>query len=200
MASRDKRVDAYIAKAKPFAQPILKHLRAVVHDACPDVEETIKWGMPFFEYHGTLCHLAAFSKHASFGFWKGKLLLGAKTKNAEAMGDFGRITSLADLPSKARIRDLVKQAMKLNEAGVKRVAYRPSAPKKAVRVPKDLSDALKKNAKAAATFKAFPPSHRREYIEWITEAKAEATRARRLATTLEWLSEGKPRNWKYMRG
>ena len=199
MPSKDARVDAYIAKAKPFAQPILRHLRTVVHDACPEVRETIKWGMPFFEYHGTLCHLASFTQHASFGFWKGKLLLGGKTKNAEAMGDFGRITSLEDLPPKARIRDLVKQAMKLNETGVKRVAYRPAAPKREVRAPTDLSDALKRNAKAAAVFKGFSPSHRREYIEWITEAKTAPTRAKRLATTLEWLAEGKVRNWKYMR-
>jgi hypothetical protein len=199
MPSKDTRIDAYIAKAQPFAQPILRHLRAVVHDACPDVQETIKWGMPFFEYHGTLCHLASFKAHASFGFWKGKLLLGAKTKNTEAMGDFGRITSLGDLPPKARIKALVKQAMQLNESGVKRVAYRPTAKKPAVRTPKDLSEALKKNTKAAAAFNAFSPSHRREYIEWITEAKTAPTRAKRLATTLEWLAEGKARNWKYMR-
>ena len=199
MAGRDVRIDAFIARAQPFARPILTHLRAVVHDACPEVVETIKWGMPFFEYEGTLCHMAAFKQHCAFGFWKGKLLLGASSRNAEAMGDFGRITVLTELPTRARIKDLVKQAMRLNASGTKRTPRSKAASKPSARVPKDLRDALARNRKAAEHFKAFPPSYRRDYIEWLTEAKTEATRARRLATAMEWVAEGKSRNWKYMK-
>lgn len=198
MAKKDPRIDAYIAKAQPFAQPILKHLRAVVHAACPAAEERIKWSHPHFDYHGAMmCSMASFKAHAVFGFWKGPQLLGAASQDSGAMGDFGRIESMADLPSKARLTQLIKAAMKLNEAGVKRVVRKKSAPKKPLPVPKDLADALSRDAKAKATFDGFSPSNRREYIEWITEAKAVATRERRLATTLEWLAEGKSRNWKY---
>lgn len=200
MAKKDPRIDAYIAKAQPFAKPVLRHLRRLVHEACPETEETIKWSFPHFDYRGQmLCAMASFKAHMSFGFWKGSQLLGASSKNAEAMGDFGRITSLESLPSDARIKALVKAAMKLNDEGVKRVVRKKTAPKKAAIVPRDLAAALATDAKAAVAFEAFSPSHRREYIEWITEAKAAATRERRLATTLEWLAEGKPRNWKYMK-
>ena len=200
MAKKDPRIDAYIAKAQPFAQPILKHLRAVVHAACPAVEETIKWSHPHFDYQGAMmCSMASFKAHAVFGFWRGPQLLGAASKNSGAMGDFGRIESLADLPSKVQLTKLIKAAMKLSESGVKRVARKKAPPKKPLPVPKDLAQALGRDAKAKATFDGFSPSNQREYIEWITEAKAAATRERRLATTLEWLGEGKTRNWKYER-
>jgi hypothetical protein len=200
MPSKDRRIDAYIAKAQPFAQPILRHLRAIVHEACPEVEETIKWGFPHFDHRGAMmCSMAAFKQHAVFGFWRGPQLVGAASRNGEAMGDFGRITSMDDLPSRTRLKALVKQAMKLNEAGVKRVARKQAAPKKPVVPPPDLVAALDVDRRARATFAAFPPSQRREYVEWITEAKTAATRERRLATAVEWMSEGKPRNWKYMR-
>jgi hypothetical protein len=199
VAKKDPRIDAYIAKAQPFAKPILKHLRAIVHEACPEVEETIKWSFPHFDYRGEMmCSMAAFKAHCAFGFWRGPQLVGPASRNGEAMGDFGRIASLDELPSKTRLKALVKAAMKLNEAGVKRVARKRGAPKPPAVVPKDLAAALANDAKARATFDAFPPSQRREYIDWITEAKTAATRERRLATTLEWLAEGKPRNWKYM--
>lgn len=198
MGKRDQRVDTYIAKAPPFAKPILTTLRAVVHEACPGAVETIKWRMPFFEYEGALCHMAAFKQHCVFGFWKGKLLLGVSSRNAEAMGDFGRITALADLPATARIQRLVKQAMKLNERDVKRVPRRP-APKKEPPVPRDLAAALVKHKKAGITFLAFPPAQRREYIEWLEEAKTATTRQRRLDQAIEWMAEGKSRNWKYMK-
>lgn len=198
MAKKDPRIDAYIAKAQPFAQPILKHLRAVVHAACPAAEETIKWSHPHFDYQGgMMCSMASFKAHAVFGFWRGPQLLGAASKNSGAMGDFGRIQSMADLPSKAQLTKLIKAAMKLSETGVKRVARKKAPPKKPLPVPKDLADALGRDARARATFQGFSPSNQREYIEWITEAKAAATRERRLATTLEWLVEGKTRNWKY---
>lgn len=198
MAMRDPRIDAYIEKAQPFARPILAHLRTIVHAACPEVEETIKWSFPHFDYRGgMMCAMASFKAHCTFGFWNGSLLLAADSRNAEAMGDFGRIKALSDLPSKARIAGLVKQAMRLNEAGVKRVARKVPAPKKPVRVPADLAAALARKPAAAAAFKGFSPSARREYVEWITEARTATTRERRLATAVAWITEGKRRNWKY---
>ena len=198
MASRDERIDAYIAKGWAFAVPILGHLRAIVHAACPEVEETIKWSFPNFMYRGSiLCSMAAFKAHCAFGFWRGRQLAGVTDQHGAVMGDFGRIESMKDLPSKARLMALVKAAMRLNEAGVKRVPKKKAAARKPLPVPKDLAAALGRDAKAKRTFDAFSPSHRREYIEWITEAKTDATRERRLATTLEWLAEGKSRNWKY---
>lgn len=197
MANHDPRVDAYIAKAAPFAQPILEHLRAVVHGACPGVEETLKWSSPHFLYKGMLCGMTAFKQHVAFGFWLGKRV--ADTGNEEAaMGQFGRIATLADLPSKRELTTLVKKAVALNEAGTKLpTRTRDGKPKPPVEVPDDLAAALARNRKARATFDAFSASHRREYVEWISEAKREETRAKRLATTLEWLAEGKSRNWKY---
>lgn len=198
MTAPDPRIDAYIKNAQPFARPILAHLRAVVHAACPDAEETMKWSFPHFDYRGAmLCSMASFKAHCSFGFWNGQALLKAESRNAEAMGDFGRITALTDLPSKARITALIKQAMKLSEAGVKRVARKTPKPRTPARVPADLAAALAATAGATAEFDEFSPSARREYIEWITEAKAAATRARRIGTAVEWISEGKRRNWKY---
>lgn len=204
MGTRDPRVDAYIARSADFAKPILTHLREVVHAACPDVEETIKWSFPNFTYKGMLCSMASFKQHCSFGFWKGALVVGTPGSDGDgerAMGQFGRITALSDLPSKKVLTGYIKEAMRLNEAGVKSpTRSKPKAKaKKELPVPDDLTKALGKNKKALATFENFSPSHRREYIEWITEAKAEDTRNRRLATAVEWMAEGKPRNWKYMK-
>ena len=200
MATRDPRIDAYIEKSADFAQPILRHIRDVVHAACPDVEETMKWSFPHFMYKGMLCGMSAFKQHAAFGFWKGKLIVDDAGNSVEdAMGQFGRITRIADLPPKKTLSAYVKKAMAFNDAGVKSPTRVKSAkPKPEATVPDDLAAALKKNAKARKTFAAFSPSARREYIEWITEAKRETTRVQRLATTLEWLAEGKQRNWKYM--
>ncbi|HSM14866.1 MAG TPA: YdeI/OmpD-associated family protein [Thermoanaerobaculia bacterium] len=195
MGTRDPRVDAYIAKAAPFAQPILEHLRGLVHRGDPAITETIKWGMPSFEHGGIVCHMAAFKAHVAFGFWRAGLV-GSTGREQEAMGQFGRIATLDDLPADRTVVALVKKAAALNEKGAPK-ATKPKRPKPELPVPKDLAAALRKNAKARKTFEGFPPSHRREYVEWITEAKTDATRARRLATTLEWLAEGKPRNWKY---
>jgi len=195
MGKRDPRVDAYIAKSAPFAKPILEHIRETVHAAWPEIEETIKWSMPFFDYKGPVCQMAAFKAHCALGFWKGSLILGKTEKQDEAMGQMGKITSISDLPSKREIARLVKAGAALNEAGV--VVKRKPAAKKSLEIPDDLAAALKKNAKARATFEAFSASHRREYIEWIVEAKREETRSRRLAQAIEWLAEGKARNWKY---
>lgn len=199
MGTRDPRVDAYIAKSADFAQPILTHLRDVVHDACPDVQETMKWSMPFFDYHGVMCNMAAFKQHATFGFWKGKHIPGlAPNSNSggDSMGNLGRLTSLKDLPSRKVLAGYVKEAMRLNEEHVPATKAK-KAPKPEAGTPPDLAAALKKNRKAAATFEGFPPGQRREYVNWITEAKREETRAKRVAQAVEWLAEGKKRNWKY---
>ncbi|HVS95118.1 MAG TPA: YdeI/OmpD-associated family protein [Puia sp.] len=204
MAATDKRIDAYIAKSADFAQPILNHLRSLVHKACPDATETIKWGMPFFETNGSiLCNMAGFKQHCSFGLWNAPLLkdpegiLRVKEKNA--MGHFDRITSLKDLPADKILVSYLKEAAQLNAQGVKKPAPAKKAPKPELPVPAELASALKKNRKAKLAFEGFPPSHRREYIEWITEAKTDATREKRIATTIEWLEEGKSRMWKYQK-
>jgi uncharacterized protein YdeI (YjbR/CyaY-like superfamily) len=195
MGKRDPRHDVYIAPPPPPPKPILKHLREVVHKGCPDVEETIKWSMPHFDYKGPLAGMAAFKAHCAFGFWKGSLIVpGSK----EAMGQFGCITKLSDLPKDSVLVGYVRKAAKLNEAGVK-IPRPVKHEKKEIRMPADLAAALKRNAKARKTYEAFRPSHQREYLEWITEAKAESTRKKRLDTAIEWMAEGKPRHWKYQK-
>jgi hypothetical protein len=196
MGTKDPRVDAYIEKAQPFARPILRHLRKVVHAGCPGAEETMKWSFPHFDYKGIFCGMASFKAHCTFGFWKASLLEGLGGVDKDAMGQFGRITSLGDLPPEKKLIALVKQAAKLNDEGIKpRRAERKSKPP--LTPPDDFIAALKKNKKAQTAWDAFSPSHRREYLEWILEAKQPATRDRRIATTLEWVSEGRGRNWKY---
>jgi uncharacterized protein YdeI (YjbR/CyaY-like superfamily) len=203
MATTDKRIEAYIAKSAEFAQPILTHLRQQIHKACPDVTETIKWGMPFFEYNGSpLCNMAAFKQHCSFGFWNAGKMKDAndtlQLKDRGAMGNFDRITSVKDLPADKTLSAYIKEAVSLIEKGIKKTAPKKT-PKPELPVPPELTAALKKNKKAQTTFEAFSPSHRREYIEWITEAKTDATREKRIATTVEWLTEGKQRMWKYQK-
>ncbi|TKR34238.1 hypothetical protein FCE95_04060 [Luteimonas gilva] len=201
MASRDPRIDAYIAKSAEFARPILERAREVVHEACPQVEEAIKWGMPTFLYDGAiLCGMAAFKQHASFGFWKHARVMGEDNPR-DGMGSYGKITRLSDLPPKRQLVADIKKAVRLQKEGAKTPGPRKtSAPKPPPETPPDLAAALKKNAKARATFEGFAPSHKREYIEWITEAKREETRARRLAQAVEWLAEGRQRHWKYQNG
>ena len=200
MATKDPRIDAYIAKSAGFAKPILKHLRKVVHAGCPQVVETIKWSMPHFDHKGVMCGMAAFKEHCAFGFWKADLILD-RDKQAEksGMGSFGCIKSLKDLPSEKTLIGYVKKAAALNEAGIK-VPGRAQPKKRApIPVPDYFAAALKKNPKAGKAFESFSPSHRREYLEWITEAKREETRQARMATSIKWLAEGKARNWKYQR-
>jgi uncharacterized protein YdeI (YjbR/CyaY-like superfamily) len=202
MGTKDKRVDAYIAKAGDFAQPILKHLRQVVHKACPEEEETIKWGHAGFMYHGILCMMASFKAHCAFVIWKFERMpdkfKALPQIERTAMGHLGRITSRKDLPSDKLLTGLLKEAMKLNAAGVKS-GPKPKSPKKKLVVPDYMLAALRRNKKALATFEELSDSHKREYVEWITEAKTAPTRDRRMETTVEWLSEGKSRNWKYVK-
>jgi uncharacterized protein YdeI (YjbR/CyaY-like superfamily) len=190
-------VDAYIARSAPFAQPILEYIRSVVHEACPDVEETVKWSMPHFMYHGILGGMSAFKAHCAFGFWKRGLVVPEQEK--AAMGQFGRIESVKDLPPRRKFVGYVKKAMKLNEEGVAAPRATRAITKKPLPLPPELARALGRSRKARATFDGFPPSQRREYIEWITEARREETRARRVAQAVEWMAEGKVRHWKYQK-
>lgn len=200
MNKQDPRIDAYIAKAAPFAQAILQHIRKLVHKACPDITETMKWSFPHFEYKGVVCSMAAFKQHCAFGFWKASIMKDPnkimQIKDRGAMGHFDRITTVTDLPADKIMIAYIKEAVQLNENGIKLPAKTKTTQKEIV-VPADIIAALKKNSKVKKVFEAFSPSHQKEYIEWITEAKTEPTRIKRLNTMLEWLEEGKDRNWKY---
>jgi uncharacterized protein YdeI (YjbR/CyaY-like superfamily) len=200
MATTDRRIDAYIAKARPFAQPILKRIRNAVHAGCPGVTETIKWSMPAFEYKGPLVGMAAFKAHCGLAFWKASLMktIPRALRSRDAMGQFGRFESIDDVPSERALVQMVTEAVALNEAGAK-VARKRGAPKPPPKAPADLMAALRKQAKALASWKTFPPSHQREYVVWITEAKTPETRTRRLETAVAWIAEGRGRNWKYER-
>jgi uncharacterized protein YdeI (YjbR/CyaY-like superfamily) len=199
MGRKDSRVDAYIDRSAAFAQPILKHFRKIVHKGCPAVEETIKWQFPHFDYKGPMCSMAAFKSHCAFGFWKASLIFDSKGKDEEAMGHFGRIMSIADLPGEKKLLGYVRKAVGLNDAGVKLPRRSKPREKKTLIVPSDLRVALAKNPKARKAFENFSDSNKRDYIEWITEAKRAETRSRRLQTAVEWIAEGKIRNWKYAR-
>lgn len=191
---RNPKIDDYIANSADFAQPILTKLRALVHQTHPDIEETLKWGMPNFEYKGLLFNMAAFKQHCSFGFWKQKLIKGLD-RNEEGMGSFGKIKSLKDLPNDEVILMLMKEAVLLNEHGIK--IPKKEKDKREIVVPHELENALNKQPKAKEVFDNFSYSHKKEYVEWITEAKREATKSKRIEQTIMWLIEGKHRNWKY---
>ena len=199
MAKTDPRIDAYIAKAAPFAQPILQHVRKLVHRGCPEVQETIKWSMPHFDYRGIMLGVAAFKEHCSIGFWKGELILGKHAGSDGGMGHFGKITRLKDLPSDNRFIEYVRKAAELNEQGIKKPAdVKPRSARPELTIPECLQEALRKNRKAAATFERFSYTNKKEYIDWLAEAKREETRSQRLQTAIAWLAEGKVRNWKYL--
>lgn len=201
---KDQRIDANIAKSAEFARPIMRHLRKLIHEACPDVTETIKWGMPYFDYKGSvLCSFAAFKNHMVFGFWKESLMSDPHKlfgrKENEAMGSLGQIKSMEDLPSDKILIAYIKEAMKLNEEGKKLPQKTPSQKQQELKVPDYLMAAIRKNKKALETFANFSYTNKKEYVEWITEAKSDETRERRMETAVEWMSEGKIRHWKYMR-
>jgi uncharacterized protein YdeI (YjbR/CyaY-like superfamily) len=199
MAKTDSRVDAYIAKSADFAKPILNHLRELAHTACPEVEETLKWAMPHFLHKGILFGMAAFKRHCMLHFWKGNLILDKAARKSHEGGtwQFDRITALSDLPGDRILLGYIKKAVELNEAGIKKEAPKHKARKELV-VPDYFIAVLKKHPKAREAFEKFSYSHKKEYVEWITEAKREETRQKRMQTTIEWLTKGKSRNWKYM--
>ncbi len=203
MSKYDPRVDAYIAKTADFAKPIMTHLRELVHTTCPDVEEAWKWSFPCFMYEGAmLCSMAAFKAHCSFGFWKASLLPDPDNLFADTgkvgMGHLGKIESLKDQPKDAVLKKYLKAAMKLNEEGVKVARPKPTEKeKRALVVPDDFAKALKKNKKAEKVFNDFNYSNKKEYLAWFEEAKTDTTRDKRMAQALEWIAEGKGRNWKY---
>ena len=203
MGQQDARIDAYIDKSADFAKPILIHIREVVHRASPLINETVKWGMPFFDHKGPICMMAAFKQHLGFGFWKAsrlndpeKLLQGSDEE--AAAGSFGRIVSMNDLPSDDAIIDFVKQMIKLNESGIKE-PKKVAAPKAELETPADFEKLLRSNLAAMDNFEKFSPSKKREYLEWFAEAKSADTRQKRIDQALEWIAEGKSRNWKYQR-
>jgi uncharacterized protein YdeI (YjbR/CyaY-like superfamily) len=202
MPAQDPRIDAYIIKSADFALPILQYLRALVHAACPEVVETMKWSFPHFMYKDEiLCSMASFKQHCAFGFWKAALMKDAKillANRKEAMGSMGKIGSLKDLPADKKIMGWVKEAMKLNEAGIKLAKTKPAAPKELV-MPAFFSAALAKNKKTKAAFEKFNYSQQKEYAEWLTEAKTIPTREKRLSQAMEWIAEGKIRHWKYVK-
>ncbi len=196
MAARDPRVDAYIAKAAPFARPILEHVRTRVHAAAPGVEETLKWGAPSFTLGGKiLLMMAAFKAHAAVNFWRGQEISDGSAKPG-AMGQFGKLTSVADLPGDAEFDALVREAAALAATAPAPRKAKP-APRPAAELHPEFATALKANPKAMATLDGFSPSARRDYLEWISDAKQQATRAKRIATAVDWLAEGKKRHWKY---
>ncbi|MES2777077.1 MAG: YdeI/OmpD-associated family protein [Bacteroidota bacterium] len=201
MQAPDPRIDAYIEKSADFSKPILKHLRKLVHKACPEVNETIKWSFACFDYKGIFCSMAAFKQHCTFGFWKTALIADPNgilsEKSNDAMGCLGRITSMEDLPPDKVIIQFIKEAKRLNDENIKLPPRPKKTDGKEIDTPVDLQDALAKNKTAKLQFEKFSPSKKKDYIEWITEAKTEPTRIKRLATAVEWISEGKGRNWKY---
>ena len=203
MVKKEKLVDTYIAKSADFAKPILNHIRELVHNTCPGVEEKMKWSFPHFDYKGEMmCSMAAFKQHAVFGFWKAKLMkdpvLVETAQSEVSMGHLGRLTSVKDLPPDKKMIAWIKEAMALNDKGIKLAKPKP-APKKELIIPDYFKKAVAKNKKAWQTFEAFAYSSKRDYVEWITEAKTDETRNKRIATMMEWLAEGKSRHWKYQR-
>ena len=200
---KDKRVDAYIANAQAFAKPILHHLRKLVHESCPNVTETMKWSFPYFDYKGMMCSMASFKDHCAFGFWKASIMsdpkLLAMAQSESAMGHLGKIKSIKDLPSDKILSQYIKEACRLNEEGLKIARPKKTLTKKDVVVPADFKKALAKNKKAMSVFDAFSNSNKKDYVDWVTEAKTAETRLKRLTIAIEWIAEGKIRNWKYVR-
>ena len=202
MGQKDPRVDAYIDRSQEFAKPILSHIRELVHKGCPEVEETIKWGFLHFDYQGIMCSMASFKNHCAFGFWKASLMKDPHKLMSEvgetAMGQFGKIVDLSDLPKDKILIEYVREAARLNGEGIKLPA-KPKKEKQELVIPSYFSAALKKNKGARETFENFSYSNKKDYVEWLTDARNEETRNKRLETAIEWLAEGKVRNWKYIR-
>ncbi|MFD2161101.1 YdeI family protein [Paradesertivirga mongoliensis] len=202
MEKYDPRINAYIEKSADFAKPVLNHIRNLVHQASPEILETVKWGFPHFDSKGTLCSMASFKEHCAFGFWKSALLTDPlkilQKEVSNAMGQFGRIKSIADLPEDAVLISYIREAIVLNEKGIK-VSKSTAQTKAVIETPDYFTEVLNHNPIAKAHFENFSNSHRKEYIEWFEEAKTDETRNKRIATAIEWITEGKGKNWKYER-
>ncbi len=205
MATEDKRIDYYISKSADFAQPILIRLRHAVHKGCGDVKETMKWSFPHFEYKGSiLCTMASFKEHCAFGFWLAPLMedpdkIFLTDEDKTAMGHLGQIKSIKDLPAEKILLKYIKQAMKLIDQGAK-LSKAPKASQSAeLLIPDHFKKELKKNKVALINFEKFNYTNKKEYVQWITEAKTESTREKRMKQAIEWIAEGKIRNWKYVR-
>ncbi len=206
MGKKDARIDAYIIKSADFAKPILTHLRELIHTACPDVEETWKWSFPHFMYKGAiLCSMASFKEHCAFGFWKAALIEDIdnvlEVQERAAMGNLGKIAALKDLPKDNVLKKYIKAAMKLNDAGVKLPSRSKPTAKgiEQIKTPSYFIKELKKNKTAEKVFNEFTPGKKKEYIEWFEDAKTDITRNKRMAQAIEWIAEGKTRNWKYQK-
>lgn len=201
MPKKDPRIDAAIRDAAPFAKPILLRLRKVVHKTCPEAEETIKWGFPHFIYKGKiLCAMVNFKAHCRLGFWTGaRLIKNGGKRTATFFDQIDRLEAVSEIPSDAEVAFHIREAMKLLDAGPAPHSARAKAKKPPVRPPADFLRALKASKKAFQSFEDFSPSHQREYVTWINDAKTDETRERRIETAVEWISEGKSRNWKYER-
>lgn len=201
--SHDPRIDEYIERAAPFARPVLRHLRELVHKTSPDIIETVRWGFPHFDYKGILCSMAAFKKHCHFGFWKGTILKDSKelltAVGATQMANFDQITSMKDLPPDKVLTAYIREAIRLNEEGIALPAKEKRPRNTQIVIPEELSSALNRNTKAKAAFEKFSPSHKREYIEWIIDAKTDATREKRVDKTIELLTDGKSLHNKYQK-
>ncbi|WP_353721848.1 YdeI/OmpD-associated family protein [Dyadobacter sp. 676] len=205
MSQTDPRIDAYIVKSASFAIPILEYLRALVHETCPQVRETMKWSFPHFEYRGSiLCSMASFKQHCAFGFWLESRLsdphnLLAVNGERVGMGSLGKITAIEDLPPEEHLKGFIQEAMHLIDSGVKlKKEDKPREPRE-LTIPAYVTDALAGNPAAQKVFENFSYSNKKEYVEWFEDAKTKATREKRIGQALEWLAEGKPRNWKYMK-
>jgi uncharacterized protein YdeI (YjbR/CyaY-like superfamily) len=202
MGKKIKEIDTYISKSANFAKPILTHIREIVHKACPDVEEKMKWSFPHFDYKNEMmCSMAAFKQHAVMGFWKGSIMkdkaLLEMAKSETAMGHLGKLTSLNDLPTDKKLTAYIKEAMKLNELGIKIPAKPKSTERKELEIPDYFKKALGKNKAILHDFEKFSYSCKKEYVDWIAGAKTDETRNKRMATAIEWISEGKTRHWQY---
>lgn len=201
MEQFDNRVDAYIAESADFAKPILTHLRELVHQASPELKETMKWSSPFFDHDGPVCQMAAFKQHCAFGFWKASVMddpYQILNQEADTAGSIGRITSLTDLPADDILIQYIQQAVSLNVQGIKAPARaKPQTSQSILTIPAYFIEVLDKNPLVKEQFEQFSPSQKKEYITWLIEAKTETTRIKRLETAIEWITEGKTRHWKY---
>lgn len=195
MNEASENITAYIEKATPEFKEVMIALRSVLNNPNFDIKEDWKWGAPNFNNEGMICWLAHFRNHVGMNFFKGTLIkdkYNLFTHYREEKGN--RQLKFSDINQiiPEQIEYYIEEAIKLNQENIKVVKKEIDTS-----LPLDLETELNNNPKAKMFFESLAPSYKRDYIEWIEEAKREATRTKRLATTMEWLSEGKKKNWKY---